>query len=58
MCVNGTGQILEYQGEQKNNEHWWRVRDEDGNTGCVPASYVIKKEAQVFTYINTAELAL
>lgn len=50
------GQILEYQGEQKNNEHWWRVRDEDGNTGCVPASYVIKKEAQALPWLELAAL--
>lgn len=45
-CVHA-GQILELLGEQQDNEHWWQVRDEDGNTGCVPASYVLKKEHQV-----------
>lgn len=41
------GQILEFLGEQEDNEHWWKVKDEDGHIGCVPASYVIKKEQQV-----------
>lgn len=47
LCVLSIGQILEFLGELEENEHWWRVRDEDGNEGCVPASYVIKKEHQV-----------
>ena len=48
VCLCVSGQILELLGEQEDNEHWWRVRDEDGNEGCVPASYVIKrKENQV-----------
>ena len=46
VCVFA-GQILELLGEQEENEHWWRVRDEDGSVGCVPASYVLKKEHQV-----------
>ena len=41
------GQILQLLGEHEDNEHWWKVEDEDGNVGCVPASYVLKKEQQV-----------
>ena len=52
MSWCSSGQIIELLGEREDNEHWWRVRDEDGNTGCVPASYVIKKEAQVNTNNN------
>ena len=50
MCIHVcvfAGQILELLGDQEENEHWWRVRDEDGSVGCVPASYVLKKEHQV-----------
>lgn len=45
--VHILGQILELLGEQPDNEHWWKVKDEDGQIGCVPASYVLKKEHQV-----------
>ena len=47
VCDGATGQILELVSEMEENEHWWRVRDEEGEEGCVPASYVIKKEHQV-----------
>ena len=58
VCVC-SGQILELLGEQEDNEHWWRVRDEDGNEGCVPASYVIKKkENQVCSRCGVSVLCM
>ena len=41
------GQMLELVAEHPDNEHWWEVRNEDGETGFVPASYVLIKEEQV-----------
>ena len=41
------GQLLELVAEHPDNEHWWEVRNEDGETGFVPASYVLIKEEQV-----------
>ncbi|XP_064397746.1 uncharacterized protein LOC135344466 [Halichondria panicea] len=38
------GQLLVLCGEHPDNEHWWKVRNEDMETGYVPASYVIIKE--------------
>ena len=56
LVVVSAGQILELLGEQEGNEHWWRVRDEEGQVGCVPASYVIKKETQVYNTLRVAIL--
>ena len=57
MCVCGfLGQILELLGDEEVNEHWWKVKDEDGNTGCVPASYIIKKENQALPWLELAAL--
>jgi hypothetical protein len=56
LVVVSAGQILELLGEQEGNEHWWRVRDEEGQVGCVPASYVIKKETQALPWLELAAL--
>ena len=40
--------------EHPENEHWWEVKNEDGETGYVPSSYVIIKDDQV-RKINSSE---
>ena len=51
MVIPGTvtisGQLLELLKEHPDNEHWWEVANEDGETGFVPASYLLIKEEQV-----------
>ena len=38
---------MEYLSEHPENEYWWQARNEDGETGYVPASYVLIKEEKV-----------
>ena len=39
--------MLELVGKHPSNEHWWEVRNEEGEVGFVPSSYVLIKEDQV-----------
>ena len=41
------GQLLQFISESPDNEHWWKARNEDGQTGYVPSSYVLLKEEEV-----------
>lgn len=43
-CYNSVGQEVVLINEHPSNEHWWEVRNEDGMTGFVPASYVMVRE--------------
>ena len=45
-----SGQLLELVGEHPSNEHWWEVRNEEGNRGFVPSSYVLIKKDQVWKH--------
>ena len=51
-----TGQLLELLGEHPDNEHWWEVKDEDGNKGYVPSSYVIIKDEQALPWLQATAL--
>ena len=50
------GQLLEFLGERKDNEHWWIVKNEDGEEGSVPSSYIIVKEEQSLPWLQAAAL--
>jgi hypothetical protein len=52
------GQLLEFVAEREDNEHWWEVKNEDGETGCVPSSYVIGKDEQVLPWLVESALKL
>lgn len=43
--LNATGQEVILIKEHPSNEHWWEVKNEDGQTGFVPASYVMIRQA-------------
>lgn len=43
--LNAIGQEIVLVREHPSNEHWWEVRNEDGQTGFVPASYVMIRES-------------
>ena len=45
-----SGQLLELVGEHPSNEHWWEVRNEEGERGFVPSSYVLIKKDQVWKH--------
>ena len=45
-----SGQLLELVGEHPSNEHWWEVRNEEGDRGFVPSSYVLIKKDQVWKH--------
>ena len=47
---------MELLQEHPDNEHWWEVRNEDGNTGFVPSSYVIIKDEQVLPWLQASAL--
>ena len=50
------GQLLEWVSEREDNEHWWEVKNEDGDTGFVPSSYVIKREDQTLPWLIESAL--
>ena len=43
-------------GEHSSNEHWWEVRNEDGDVGYVPSSYVIIKDEQALPWLQEVSL--
>ena len=51
-----TGQLLELLREHPDNEHWWEVKNEEGQQGFVPSSYVIIKEEQVLPWLQPSAL--
>lgn len=50
------GQLLEWVSECEDNEHWWEVKNEDGDTGFIPSSYVIKREDQTLPWLIESAL--
>ena len=44
VCSDVLGQEVVLVKEHPLNEHWWEVKNEDGVTGFVPASYVMVRE--------------
>lgn len=44
--------MLDYLSEHPVHEQWWEARNEDGEIGFVPSSYVIEKEDQVSNGLN------
>lgn len=40
------------------NEHWWEVKNEDGEIGHVPSSYAIIKEEQALPWLAESALKL
>ena len=45
-----SGQLLELVAEHPSNEHWWEVRNEEGDKGFVPSSYVLIKKDRVWKH--------
>lgn len=50
------GESLVLLGEHSSNEHWWEVKNEDGQTGFVPSSYLIVKDDTVLPWLSLSSL--
>lgn len=48
--------MLELLGELPGNEHWWEVKNEDGEKGFVPSSYITVKDEQVLPWLQESAL--
>ena len=49
-CISSSGQLVEFIRENPIDEDWWEAKNENGDTGYVPSTYVIVKKEHVRIY--------
>ena len=46
-----SGQLVEFIREHPDDEDWWEAKNENGDIGYVPSTYVIVKKEHVRIYL-------